>query len=224
MGDALALAIVLITVAGAMNGTFSVLMKFTRRWEWENIWGLGSLFALLVAWVVAFAALPDLLEIYRGAAMRTLSATFLFGVGWGAGSIFFGLGVAHIGVGLGITLILGLTALVGTMIPLLIQHPDRILQPAGLGLMVGLALMLLGLGLVGLAGHKRKSDLGLTSGKAGKPFLIGLLICIASGLLSPLANFALAFGAPLTQIAIGRHGASSRGSNSTTARFGCRGW
>ena len=225
MGDEPALGIVLIAVAGAMSGTFSVPMKFTRRWEWENIWGLGSLFALLVAWVVAFAALPDLLEIYRGATMRTLSAIFLFGAGWGAGAIFLGLGVAYIGVGLGITLILGLTALVGTIIPLLIQHPDRIVQPAGLNLIVGLALMLLGLGLLGLAGQKRESDLGMRKGRSGKPFFVGLLICVASGLLSPLANFALAFGASLTQVAVGRHGAGFGASTApwALAFAGCYG-
>ena len=225
MTEMLALGIMLVSIAGAMSGTFSVPMKFTRRWEWENIWGLGSLFGLFVALAVAFLALPDLLDIYRVSATGTLVATLLFGVGWGAGSLLFGLGVSYIGVGLGITLILGLTACVGSMIPLLIRHPDRILQPGGLALMMGLALMISGLSLLGFAGHKRDSDLGKTSGMAGKPFLVGLVICIGSGLLSPLANFAVVFGAPLTQEAVGRHGVGFAASTApwALAFAGCYG-
>ena len=89
--------------------------------------------------------------------MRTLSARILFGAGWGQGRFLRFRRGLHWGGILGITLILGLTALVGTIIPLLIQHPDRIVQPAGLNLIVGLALMLLGLGLLGLAGQKNAS-------------------------------------------------------------------
>jgi hypothetical protein len=32
------LGILLVSVAGVMSGTFSVPMKFTHRWEWENTW------------------------------------------------------------------------------------------------------------------------------------------------------------------------------------------
>ena len=91
--------------------------------------------------------------------------------------------------------------------------------------MIGLALMLSGLSLLGFAGHKRDSDQGKTSGTAGKPFLVGLLICIGAGLLSPLSNFAVVFGAPLTQEAVGRHGAGFAASTApwAIAFAGCYG-
>ncbi|HLW81082.1 MAG TPA: hypothetical protein VKS20_03475 [Candidatus Acidoferrales bacterium] len=31
-------AIFLLVVAGTMNGSFTLPMKFTRQWVWENTW------------------------------------------------------------------------------------------------------------------------------------------------------------------------------------------
>jgi len=206
--------LLLLALAGGLSATFSVPIKFTRSWEWENIWGLGSLFALTTGLITTFVALPDLLAIYREAAGDTLAATFLFGVGWGTGAILFGLGVHHLGVGLGVTIILALNAVAGSVMPLVVRHPDTLLDPLGVALLVGLGIMLVGLTLLGLAGHKRDQASGKVGNVSGSAFVRGLLFCIASGLLSPLANFALIFGEPLKQEAVLRHG---RGFAASTA-------
>ena len=33
-----AIGILLLILAGAMNGSFTLPMKFTRKWAWENTW------------------------------------------------------------------------------------------------------------------------------------------------------------------------------------------
>ena len=41
----------LLILAGMMNASFSLPMKFIRSWAWENTWLLWSIFALLAsAW------------------------------------------------------------------------------------------------------------------------------------------------------------------------------
>ena len=48
------LGIVLVIVAGIMEGLFSLGVTRTPNWKFENIWGLGSLIALvLVPWPLA---------------------------------------------------------------------------------------------------------------------------------------------------------------------------
>ena len=33
-----AIGILLLILAGAMNGSFTLPMKFTKKWAWENTW------------------------------------------------------------------------------------------------------------------------------------------------------------------------------------------
>ena len=40
------LGLLLLFVAGAMNGSFTLPMKFTRKWAWENTWLMWTIFAL----------------------------------------------------------------------------------------------------------------------------------------------------------------------------------
>ena len=38
--------ILLLVLAGAMNGSFTLPMKFTGKWAWENTWLAWTIFAL----------------------------------------------------------------------------------------------------------------------------------------------------------------------------------
>ncbi len=46
---------VLLILGGMMNASFTLPMKFTRRWSWENTWLAWTLFALLVLAVFVLA-------------------------------------------------------------------------------------------------------------------------------------------------------------------------
>src|SRR5579872_7127126 len=57
--------LILIILGGVMEGAFGAFMKKTPNWNWENIWGAGSLLALLlIPWSVALATIPGLWEVY----------------------------------------------------------------------------------------------------------------------------------------------------------------
>lgn len=199
--------LVLVALGGIMEGSYSIPLKFTPGWEWENIWGAGSLMALiLVPWPLAALTIPNLAQVYHASSTKAICAALLFGAGWGAGGVFFGLGVAALGLSLGLSLILGLVAIGGSVVPLLMQHPEQFIRPAGLTLVGGVAVMIAGLVLCAWAGKLK--DISKKSGNAGtipvKPktsFKVGLMFCVASGLLSALVNFGLIFGGRIVDAA-----------------------
>ncbi len=57
--------VLLVIAGGALEGLFSLPVTRTPRWSWENIWGLGSLVALvLVPWPVAYWTVPELGTVF----------------------------------------------------------------------------------------------------------------------------------------------------------------
>jgi L-rhamnose-H+ transport protein len=224
----LQIGLLLVIIGGIMEGTYAVSMRYTSRWKWEHIWGAGSLASLvLIAWPVAFATVPNLGAVFAEAGTKSLIAPTILGLGWGAGSIFFGLGVNAVGIAVGVSLVMGLIAIVGSLLPLLMYHPEQLSTSAGQILIAALMVMLVGIILCGIAGHLRLkfsqpqavSVAAASAGAAGtatqaqsrkaatNPFFIGLVFCFLSGVLSPMVNFALIKGDVLRSIAI-HHGAS----------------
>jgi L-rhamnose-H+ transport protein len=202
MHNSFGLGLLLIVVGGFMEGSFSLPLKYTPKWEWENTWGACSLAALvLIPWPLALLTVPHLMEVYRHSSVQALLGAVGFGVGWGVGGIFFGLGLAALGLSLGLSLIIGLIAIGGSIIPLTMQHPEQLSRPPGLVLMAGIAIMILGIAVCARAGQLKEkaaatADSQAGAGSSGKVrYGLGLFFCVASGLLSALVNFALIFGA-----------------------------
>ena len=62
-----------------------------------------------------------------------LGLTFLFGLGWGLGGIFWGKGIAALGMALGISLLMGLLNVFGSPVLLAFtQGPAKLLEPGDL--------------------------------------------------------------------------------------------
>jgi L-rhamnose-H+ transport protein len=207
----LALGILLVIAGGAMEGLFSLPVTRTPRWQWENIWFLGSLVALLlVPWPVALFTVPELWEVYSEVGPKIVCLTFLFGLGWGLGGIFWGKAIAAVGMALGVSLLMGLINVFGSPVPLAIKDPEKLLQPGGLTLLAAVGVLIVGVIFCARAGQLRQRDLGekSDSGPGGAPFAVGLLFCVVSGVLSALVNFGFIFGGPIADVAA-EHGASA---------------
>lgn len=220
MGLSTLVGIALVLAGGAMEGAFALPLKLTRKWSWENTWGAGSLVALLlVPWPVALLMVPHLTQVYGASSWKSLLMTFTFGCGWGVGGIFFGLAVSALGLSLGVSLIMALNAVVGSIVPLAMQHPDQFARPAGIVLAIGVAVVVVGVGLCGWAGKLKEasSPTPPTSNPDGRrpsltAFKIGILLCVVSAILSALVNFALIFGAEIRMEAL-RRGSSPAAAN-----------
>jgi len=220
MVESLASGVLLAVAGGVMNGSFSVPMKFTTNWSWANTWLVYSVVGLLLIPVgLAVFSVPDLFAAYRASSTQALALTVLFGFGWGIGSTLFGLGISRLGIALGFAIILGLTAALGALIPLLVLTPQHLGTPQGTRILTGLAVVLVGIILCARAGGLKNAE---TSGQddgatasAGESkasnYRTGLLICVAAGVLSSMLNLALAFGAPIAESAV-KTGASVAGA------------
>jgi L-rhamnose-H+ transport protein len=209
--------LLLIILGGVMEGLFSLPVRTTPKWAWENIWGAGSLAALLlVPGPLLLLTVPHFSSVYAAAPHSAILWAILFGAGWGFGGIFFGLGMAALGLSLGTSLIMGLVAIGGSVIPLLLQHRDQLFSSVGAGLLGGIGLMVVGLLVCARAGSL-KSAKENSQTRAETSFGLGLLYCIAAGLLSALVNFALIFGAPIAKPAMAQGLDASAANNAVWA-------
>jgi L-rhamnose-H+ transport protein len=212
------IGVILVVAAGAMEGLFSLGVTRTPGWRWENFWGVGSLLALLlVPWPAALATVPHLSRVYIDVPAGVLVATFLFGIGWGIGGIYWGKAIAAVGMALGISLLMGLITVFGSPVPLAIKDPTSLIKPGGLALMGALGVMVLGVIGCSLAGRRKEQDLRavsteLASKKPVTPFRTGLLFCVLSGILSASVNFGLVFGDKIAAAAR-QHGTSDVAAN-----------
>jgi L-rhamnose-H+ transport protein len=189
----------IVLVAGILQGLFAVPMKFARRWNYENIWLVFALVGLVIfPWVLTLATVPQIGEVYRLVSTKCLVAVVGFGLCWGAGATLTGLGLNMLGIGLGFAIILGLSASVGSLVPLLVLTPEKLGTRQGRLYLAGTAVMLLGIAIAARAGHLRDSlkriDTSDRGVKVKGSFLAGLVVATSAGLLSSTLNFSYAFG------------------------------
>ncbi|TAM81111.1 MAG: hypothetical protein EPN47_14655 [Acidobacteria bacterium] len=203
----------LIIAGGIMQGTYFLGLKYVNPWKWENIWALYSILSLIVLpGALAVGTVPHLLEMLGGAPASALAMVFLYGAGWGIGSVLAGLGVAKMGMAMGVSVLLGVTAAIGTFVPLLVNTPQLIFTRKGLLVVLSVAALLLGVGLAAVAGKKRDTSLedGQATVEKGS-FGAGLAICVFSGIFSAMLNLAFAFSQPVVKAGM-EAGASNFGA------------
>ena len=201
----------LLIVAGLANATFGLPMKYVRRWEWENTWALWSLLALIVLpAALAFACIPSLLSVYREAGTATTGIVFLLGAAWGLAQVLFGKAMHAIGIGLTFSIVLGLSAAAGTVIPMLHMGLGSVGSGASAWIAAGLLLVLLGVAACAQAGRRREQKRAEVTTRSGS-FLPGLIMALCSGLLASFMNVGIAFGTPLAARA-SSHGSSEANS------------
>jgi L-rhamnose-H+ transport protein len=215
--------LVLTILSGTLMTCAIVPMKFARQWKWENIWllyiGFGQVvFPLLLIRLTA----PKAWAVFAAAKPSAVAAAALFGLGWGIGNVLSGIGYTMLGVGLGLTIILGLTASLGSLVPLAVLYPERLASSAAVALYLGVLVMLVGLVACYHAGNLRQAlhsrseiSAGADLDAFGKGDLrTGVLVCVASGVLSSMLNLAFTFGDDIRVTAL-RHGMSSTAAIST---------
>jgi len=200
--DSLFIGFNLAILSGMLDGSMASPMQLAKSWRWENIWLVYSLFGmLLVPWSFAFFALEDPLHIYELAPRSALYAAFVFGGGWGIGSILFGTGITLAGMSFGYATVVSLTAVLGSLIPMIILNPTKLRTFQGNIIIVALFVLLIGVSLCSLAASRRKEQKPLLK-RERTHFLLGLIACVAAGFFSPMLNLAFAFGFPISATAL----------------------
>ena len=149
-------------LGGLASASFYVPYKGVRGWSWEIFWLVGGLFSWIFApWLFAVLRTHDLFAVLSEAPSRTLALCYFFGALWGFGGLTFGLTVRYLGISLGTTIALGLTAAFGTLIPPLVSGQlfgSLIHSTGGLVVLAGVATALVGIAIVGKAGHDKELE------------------------------------------------------------------
>lgn len=201
----------LLILAGLANATFGLPMKYVRRWEWENTWAVWSLLALIVfPALVPLACVPSLSAVYREAGVEATGIVFLLGTGWGLAQVLFGKAMHMIGIGLTFSIVLGISAAAGAVLPMLRLQPGAIASGAMIRIVAGLILVTVGVAACAEAGRRRERAQAAQASRS-ESFLPGLAMALCSGFLASLMNVGFAFGAPLAAQA-SAHGASEAAS------------
>ena len=178
---------------------------------------------IVLPWILVAASIPHVVEVYAGAPLSEIGMAAGFGFAWGVGGVLFGVCVTLVGNALTFAVVLGLTSCIGSLAPFIIDHPDELGSTQGILNYVALAIVIVSLAVISVAGtFKDKqqqrvakvqaavagdvaplaeallergddaSDVSTPAANGGKTML-GLVLCVVSGLLSPMLNFPLAF-------------------------------
>ena len=206
----------IVLLAGIVQGTMLTPMPYLRKWSWENIWLVYSIFAyIILPWPFALITIPNLTSVLGASSHAVIVRTLFFGFLWGLAVVLYGLGIDMLGLALGTAIILGLGTSVGSLVPLIGQHREQLWSPSGIRTLIGVALLAIAVLLLSVAGKKREQILKARSGQIsadtglvrGGRFLAGLSVCILCGFLSPFINIAFAYGSEIQKQAI-KYGAN----------------
>ena len=188
------LGILLAVGAGLMVGNCMLPLNYLRRWRWENAWIIFTLVALvLTPWTLAFLRVPNLLSVYSHVNSASFMIPFLFGAGWGVAQVLFGLAVIRAGMALSFAITIGLSAALGSLVPILLRHPQALVTGRGLVLLLGQVLMVTGVIVCCWAGRRREREQKAEASPT-RSYVAGVSLAALAGLLAPMLNYALAFG------------------------------
>ena len=199
----------LIFVLGGLAGAvFYLPLKREKSWAWESYWLFYAIFALVVApWALAFIKSPNVLDVLKQAPSNELWYCYLCGAAWGFGGLTWGLMIRYLGVGLGLAIGCGICSAAGTLIPKVITGTfGELLQPgAGLVSLTGVAVSIVGIVLVGMAGMSKEGELPEEAKKKAVEeynFKKGILVAIFSGFASAGLGFGLQGGGQIEKLAL----------------------
>ena len=198
--------LLLTLVAGVLSGNCMLPMKWAKRWPWENTWLVFSIVSLVILpWALALTLVKDVFAVYAALPLQAYVAPLVFGAGWGIAQVLFGLSISRLGLALGYAIIVGLGALLGTLVPLFVKNREVIGTGRGALILCGLAVMALGIVVSAHAGLQRERSAGARP--AGGSYGLALAIAVLCGLLAPMLNYAFAFGQEIAEEAV-RQGTS----------------
>ncbi|MBP5523780.1 MAG: L-rhamnose/proton symporter RhaT [Bacteroidaceae bacterium] len=199
------LGLLIIAIGAFCQSSCYVPINKIKDWSWESYWIVQGVFAWLVLpFLGALLAVPadhSFCELFTAENSFNIWMTIFFGVLWGVGGLTFGLSMRYLGVALGQSIALGTCAGLGTIMgPVLLNifFPElNALDSLTFAVLVGVAVTLLGIAIIGVAGSMKASSLSEEEKKAAVKdfnFPKGLAIALLAGFMSGCFNVGLEFG------------------------------
>jgi L-rhamnose-H+ transport protein len=201
--------------------------KKVKHWSWQTYWIVQASFCwFLLPIVGAIVTIPHLWTVLSNAPKEAMVISFLLGMIYGVGGTAFGIAIRYIGFSLTYAIAVGLSSVLGTLIPPLIEHrlggflydllwhgrwtvpfeSDKLYElfVRRIGaewVLLGVVMGAVGIGICGLAGRLKEKQLqgegAPTEFRLGK----GLALAILAGFLSAVYGFSLNAGKPIADVA-----------------------
>ena len=199
------IGLLIIAIGAFCQSSSYVPINKVKQWSWESYWLVQGIFAWLIFPVLgALLAVPaghSLFDLFTAENSFNVWMTMLFGVLWGVGGLTFGLSMRYLGVALGQSIALGTCAGLGTVMgPVLLNifFPELdALSSLTFAVITGVAVTLLGIAVIGVAGSMKAASLSEDEKKAAVKdfnFPKGLAIALLAGFMSGCFNVGLEFG------------------------------
>jgi len=203
MGHPVVAGVFLVMVAGLMSGTCMLPSKFVRAWKWENVWLVFSMVSLvIIPWILAFVFVDHLVETYRALTFQQLAIPILLGAGWGIAQILFGVSVKRLGLGIAYAIIVGLGAVLGTLVPLFVQQRALAQEHALILILSGVMVMSVGIFLTAWSGQIKERAAAIHESTSHRSYFAAILLAVLCGLMAPMLNYSFAFGQDIAKSAV----------------------
>ena len=192
----------ILLFAGLCQGSFGLGYKNYQPLKWEAFWGVYSLFCVIVPLSWAWIQVPSFVNYLTSADLKHIVVPVLCGAIWGISAVGFSKAVTYIGISLVYGLFMGISAVIGSIIPLLSMENKPSITSIVL-LIVGMIVTLAGIAVITKAGIVKiaeqqtvEKDSANKDDKAGKA-KIGLLLAMLSGFGSGAMNIGFDFASPI---------------------------
>jgi L-rhamnose-H+ transport protein len=185
-------------VGAAAAASFYAPIEKVKKWSWETTWIVAGIFSwILLPLAVSSLLLPHFFAFYAAIPARVLGLTFLFGCMWGIGNVNYGLTMRYLGMSLGIGVAIGVTLVVGTLIPPIVHGRLIYLLTSrgGRFTIAGILLALVGIAVVSWAGHQKEQRMGIRAEEFD--LKKGLLLAVLCGIFSSGMSFAIDAAHPI---------------------------
>jgi L-rhamnose-H+ transport protein len=187
-----------IVLAGLLNGSFAVPIKTTRAWKFDHLWMVFSVLAMaVIPWAGVAIAVPDWSRVLAAVPGRGWWGLVALGLLWGVASLLYGVAVDLLGIALGFAIQLGLSIVLGALVPMIWARSLSLRTAQDAFFLGGLAVMVGGIILCAQAGGAKSN----VPGPTGVRFRKGLVIAILGGIGAPLLNFGIQYGVTLLRSA-----------------------
>ena len=196
------------TALHAVGAAFAALCYTPQKkvigWSWQSYWLVQAAFCwFLLPIIGAWLTIPELGKVLEESPRGPMLTAFALGAAYGIGGTAFGVSIRYIGFSLTYAIAIGLSTVLGTLIPPLVAGTlgATLSKPGAQWIIGGIVVGMTGIAFTGAAGRMKERDLSASASLGGFSLMTGLLLSLLAGVLSAVYGFALAAGEPIADVA-----------------------
>lgn len=170
---------VILFVAGMCQGSFGLGYKKYTPFSWAAFWGIYDIMCIVTSILFTLVTAPKFLSVFANQGVAFFIIPLFCGAMWGLSAIGFSKGISKIGMSLVYGISMGISTIVGSVVPMIINKNF----PQGTSAIIfwiGLLLTIVGVIVITFAGIKRDGG--------AKGSIVGIGLSIFSGMGSGFMN------------------------------------